>query len=145
MKIHRLEMHQEFNAPVEIIFETFSNHEQFGKMMGQPVRRVKDSTDLLDVNGINSVRIIPLPLIPFEETIRKWEKPHRIEYQITKASPLAHHYGTMLFKSLPHGKSAIHYTIELGSPVPFWALLLKSMLSVAIGGSMKKYAKSLVL
>lgn len=142
MKIHRLVLHQQFNAPVEKVFQTFSNHEQFGKMMGQPVRRIVDSTDPQDVNGINSVRIIPLPLIPFEETIRRWEKPHRIEYQITKASPLAHHYGTMVFSSLPNGTSAIEYTIELGSPVPLWALFVKTLLRFAIGGSMKKYAKS---
>lgn len=143
MKIHRLVMYQEFNAPVEKIFETFSDHEQFGNMMGQRVTRIVDSPDPRDVNGINSVRKIPLPLIPFEETIRKWEKPHRIEYQITKSSPLAHHYGTMVFKRLADGKSAIEYTIELGSPVPFWAAFVKSLLRVAIGNSMKKYAQRL--
>ena len=143
MKIHRLVMHQEFNAPVEKIWDAFSDHENLGRIFGQRMTRVVDSPDPANINGINSVRKIHVPLIAFEETIRKSEKPHRIEYQISKASPLAHHYGTLLFKSLPNGKSALDYTTELGSNVPLWAPFVKTLLSVAIGGSIKKYARSL--
>jgi len=143
MKIHRLIMHQEFKVPVEKIWEVFNDHENFGKMMGQRMTRVVDSPDPANINGINSVRKIHVPLIAFEETIRKSQKPHRIEYQISKASPLGHHYGTILFKSLPNGKSAIEYTIEIGSNVPLWALFVKVLLRVAIGGSIKRYARSL--
>lgn len=143
MKIHRLVMHQEFNKPVEKIWEAFSDHENLGRIFGQRMTRVVDSSDPANINGINSVRKIHVPLIAFEETIRKSEKPRLIEYQISKDSPLTHHYGTILFQSLPGGKSAIDYTIELGSNVPLWAPFVKALLSVAIGGSIKKYAKSL--
>ena len=136
-------MHQEFNAPVEKVWEAFSDHENFGKMMGQRITRVVDSSDPANINGINSVRKIHVPLIAFEETIRKSEKPRCIEYQISKNSPLAHHYGTMLFKSLPNGKSALDYTIEIGSNATLWAPFVKTLLSAAIGGSLKKYARTL--
>ncbi len=143
MKIHRLVMHQEFNAPVEKVWEAFNDHENFGKMMGQRMTRVIDSPDPANINGINSVRKIHVPLIAFEETIRKSEKPRCIEYQISKASPLAHHYGTLLFTSLPNGKSALDYTIELGSNAPLWAPFVKTLLNIAIRESIKKYARTL--
>ena len=143
MKIHRLFLRQEFHAPAEKIWETFSDHERFGKMLGQSITRVKDSADPANVNGVNSVRRINMPLIPFEETIRKSEKPNRIEYQITKNSLLAHHYGTILFKNLPGERSAIEYTIEFGSNVPLWAVMVKTVLQFMIMGRMKKYAKRL--
>jgi uncharacterized protein YndB with AHSA1/START domain len=143
MKVYRLEMHQEFNAPIEKVWEAFSDHYSFAKMMGQKMTRVVDSTDPTNVNGVNSVRKIHVPLISFEETIRKSEKPTRIEYQITKGSPFAHHYGTMVFKSLPGRKSAIDYRIELGSNVPGWAWLIKQVLRVAVEGGMRRYAREL--
>jgi hypothetical protein len=84
--------------------------------------------------------MIHLPLVPFEETIRKSEKHACIEYQITKGTPLSHHYGTILFKALPDNRSAIDYTIELGSNIPLMGALLKFGLEKAIGDSIKKYA-----
>ena len=134
-------MNQEFNAPIEKIFEAFSDHANMGKILGQNISRITDSKDPSNINGVGSVRRINIPLLGFEETIRKCEKPNRIEYQISKGSPLSHHYGTILFTSLPGGKTAINYTIELGSKIPFMGVILKNALNSAIGGSIKRYAK----
>jgi uncharacterized protein YndB with AHSA1/START domain len=143
MKIHQIKMYQEFNAPVEKVFEAFADHANMGKILGQKITRIVDSKDSSDINGVGSVRKIHIPVFGFEETIRKSEKPNRIEYQISKGTPLNHHYGTMIFKSLPNGKSAIDYTIELGSKLPFLGIILKGILGQLIGGSIKKYAKKL--
>jgi len=78
--------------------------------------------------------------LPVRAEIRK---PNRIEYLIYKGTPINHHYGTVIFKSLPNGKSVIDYTIELGSKLPFLGLILKGVLGQLIGGSIKKYAKKL--
>jgi uncharacterized protein YndB with AHSA1/START domain len=143
MKIHTIKMHQEFNAPIEKIFEAFGDHANMGKILGQKITRIVDSKDASNINGLGSVRKIHIPVFGFEETIRKCEKPNRIEYQITKGTPLSHHYGTMIFKSLPGGKTSIDYTIELGSKLPLMGLILKNVLGQMIGGSIKKYAKKL--
>ncbi len=136
-------MYQEFNAPIEKIYEAFGDHASMGKILGQNIYRIVDSKDLSDINGVGSVRKIDIPVFGFEETIRKTEKPNRIEYQISKGSPLSHHYGTMLFKSLPNGKTAMDYTIELGSKLPFMGGILHFALGKIMGGSIKKYAKKL--
>ncbi len=143
MKIHHIKMYQEFNAPIEKVFEAFGDHANMGKILGQNISRIVDSKDPSNINGVGSVRRINIPVFGFEETIKKCEKPDRIEYQISKGSPLSHHYGTMLFKSLPNGKTSLDYTIELGSKIPLMGVILKNALGKAIGGSIKKYAKKL--
>jgi uncharacterized membrane protein len=143
MKIHTIKLYQEFDAPVEEIWEAFNDHENFGKMMGQNIRRVTDSSDTNNINGLHSVRLLKLPMMPFEETIRKSEKPNVIEYQITKGTPLHHHYGTMQFKSLPGGRSAIDYTIEIGTKIPLLGGVVKAALQKGLGDGLKKHAQRL--
>lgn len=143
MKIHKVQIYQEFDAPITQVWEAFNDHANFGKMMGQNVDRIVDSTDADNINGVGSVRLIKLPIAPFEETIRKSEKPTCIGYQISKGTPLHHHYGSMQFKSLSAQKTALDYSIEVGSKIPLVGLLIKIALQKGIGGSLKNYAKRL--
>lgn len=143
MKIHKIEMHQEFNAPIERVWNDMSDHVSMGKIMGQNFTRIVDGKDPENPNGVGSVRRINVPLFGFEETVRKSEKHSLIEYQISKGTPLNHHYGTMVFKSLSADKTSLDYTIELGSKIPLLGAILKGALGSAISGSLKNYAAKL--
>ncbi len=143
MTIHKIQMYQTFAAPIEQVWEAFNDHASLGKIMGQAMERVKDSTDPTNINGVNSTRLIKVPLLPFEETIRKSEKPNLIEYQISKGTPLSHHYGVMRFSSLPDGGAAIDYSIEIGSKIPLLGGIVSKGLEKAISGSLRHYAKRL--
>ena len=143
MKIHKIEMHQEFNAPVSKVWADMSDHVSMGKIMGQKFTVLKKGNDPNEPNGVGSVRRINIPVFGFEETVMKAEKEKVIEYTITKGTPLNHHYGTMHFKSLGDNKSSLDYTIELGSKIPFLGLGLKIALKSLIGGGIKKYAQKL--
>jgi uncharacterized membrane protein len=140
MKIYQVKLFQEFDAPIEQVWEAFNNHENFGKMMGQKVVRVVDSKDANNINGIGSVRQLSLPTGSFQETIIKSEKPNLIEYKITKGTPLHHHYGIMQFTALPGGRSTINYTIDLGSKFPIIGAIIKNALQKGIGSGLKNYA-----
>jgi uncharacterized membrane protein len=140
MKIHEVKIYQEFDAPVEQVWDAFNDHANFGKMMGQNIKRIKDSTDRANINGLGSVRLISLPVMNFEETITKSEKPRTIEYQITRGTPLNFHYGTMQFSSLSDHKSAIHYSIKLGSKIPLLGGLVAAALQKSLADGIKKYA-----
>jgi len=142
MKIHTVKFHKEFKAPIEKVCADFSNHENLGKIFGQRMSRIVDSPDTADVNGTDSVRKIHVPLLPFEETIRKAERPNRIEYQISKGTPLHHHYGTMIFKTLPNGNTALDYTIEMGSRYPLLGKIIAIVLEKSISRSLDTYAKN---
>jgi uncharacterized protein YndB with AHSA1/START domain len=143
MKIHHISLRHEFDAPIEQVWEAFNDHVNFGKMMGQKVVRIIDSTDLDNVNGVGSVRRLRLPTGPFEETIVKSEKPSLIEYKITKGTPLHYHYGIMKFKSLPDGRSSIDYTIDLGSKIPLLGGIVKLALEKGIETGLNNYARRL--
>ena len=143
MKIHEIKVYQEFDAPIEQVWATFNDHVSFGKMMGQKVARIVDSTDPNNINGVGSVRSLALPLMPFEETIMKSERPTLIEYKITKGTPLHFHYGIMDFTSLPGGRSAINYSIEIGSKIPLIGVIVKNALGKGIADGLSNYAKRL--
>jgi uncharacterized membrane protein len=143
MKIHEIKVYQEFDAPIEQIWEAFNDHANFGKMMGQKVVRIVDSTDPANINGVGSVRSLTLPTGPFEETIVKSEKPDLIEYKISKGTPLQHHYGRMQFASLPDGRSAINYSIEVGSKYPLVGMIVKTALGKGIADGLRNYARRL--
>ena len=142
MTIHKAHIYQEFDAPAEKIWEDMSDHENFGKMMGQKIARIVDSTDPGNVNGVGSVRGFKMPMY-VEETITRSERGKRIEYKITKGTPLNHHYGTILFADLGDGRSSVDYTIEMGSKIPFIAAIIKVALEKGIGGGLKNHARRL--
>lgn len=144
MKIHTVVFKKQFNAPVEKVWEDFNNHENLGKIFGQKMTRIKDSSNPNNINGIHSVRKIHIPILPFEETIRKSEKPNCIEYRISKGTPLSHHYGIMLFEAEGNNKTNLHYTIEIGSKIPLLTNIVAAILKNAIGNSLDKYAANLL-
>ena len=143
MKIHEINVRQEFDAPVEHVWEAFNDHVNFGKIMGQKVVRIIDSTDPGNVNGVGSVRALRIPTGPFEETVVKSAKPKLIEYKITKGTPLHHHYGIMRFSTLPEGRSAIDYSISLGSKIPFIGGIIRGALEKGIASGLRNYARRL--
>jgi hypothetical protein len=143
MKIHEIKLYQEFAAPVEQVWEAFSDHANFGKMMGQNITRIVDSADAGNINGVGSVRSIKIPMVAFEETVVKSEKPNCIEYRISSGLPIDYHYGNMQFKSLPDGKSALDYSVKLGFKVPLVGGVVAVALKRALGSGLRNYARRL--
>ncbi|MBV1919690.1 MAG: SRPBCC family protein, partial [Pseudomonadales bacterium] len=142
MSVQNISISQEFNAPVETVFGTLTDHESFGNLMsGAQIIRVVDSTGD-NVNGTGSVRSIKMPLAPaFEETVVSYEKDKLMEYTISKGSPIKNHLGRMIF-SEQNGKTKLHYTIQLESkiPVPFLGPILKLGVEKTISSLLSKLA-----
>ena len=143
MKLHEIKIYQEFDAPVEQVWEAFNDHANFGRINGLEVERIVDSGDKANINGVGSVRLIKIPLMAFEETIRKSEKPKLIEYQVSRGTPLNHHYGTMLFEDLPGNRSSLNYSITVGSKIPLMGWIVKRGLQKGISEGLSKYAAKL--
>jgi hypothetical protein len=143
MKIYQINLYQEFDAPTEQVWEDFNDHAILGTILGQNIKRIKDSDNPENINGVNSVRLIKIPFAPFEETIRKSVKPACIEYQVSKGTPLHHHYGKMQFRSLSAEKSALDYSIEVGSKIPFLGGIVKVAIQNSIETGLEKYAEQL--
>lgn len=141
MSISTITMKQDFNAPVDTVFEALSDHATFGKICGINMTRVVDGSD--GANGLGSVRKISIGLLPsFEETITEFIPNEYIQYKISKGSPIKNHVGELRFTENA-GKTTLNYTIELESKIPFTTGLIKSGLERGITGGLRKYAKSL--
>ena len=140
MKIHEVKVYQEFDASAAQIWEAMNDHATFGKMMGQKVVRIVDSSDHANINGVGSVRSLGLP-IAVEETIIRSEKHSLIEYKITKGTPLHHHYGRVRFADISTGRSSVTYEIELGSKIPLVAAIVKAALQKGIADGLRNHAE----
>jgi len=141
MSTQLITINQTFNAPVSQVFKTLCDHEKFGEICGITMRRVVDGRE--NVNGLGSVREIKIGVLPaFQETISKYIENERLEYKITKGSPIKNHLGILIF-SEQAGKTVLNYTIELESKIPFTTFIIKTGLALGIGSGLKRYAASL--
>jgi len=133
----KVEVRQNFSCSVEKLFNHLSVHKNLEKVLAPAkIKRIKDGEDVLD--GLGSVRKISLPLMPsFDETITVREPNERIEYKITRGSPLKNHHGIMRFSENGSG-SHLHYTITFSSKVPFLAPVIGAALQQAISRGLKK-------
>lgn len=141
MAIQTITINQSFDAPIKQVFSTLSDHEEFGRICGINMTRVTDGAN--NVNGLGAVREIKMGVLPsFQETITKFIENERIEYKITKGSPIKNHLGTLIFSEVG-GKTNLKYTIELESKIPFTTVLIKSALKFGISNGLARYAKGL--
>jgi uncharacterized protein YndB with AHSA1/START domain len=137
MRAHNLHVTQDFTKPVEAVFEYLSEHEHLADVFGAKVKRLDDGQG--HRNGVGSrreLRVGPLP--PFEETVTEFEPNERIEYKITKGTPLKGHVGVMVFSSLPSGGSHLDYRIRLASPIPGAAAIVKKALTRSMTANLPK-------
>jgi hypothetical protein len=136
-----IKMTQAFNAPVDTIFNLLTDHESFGRVINENIRRVIDSHDE-NKNGLGSVRQIkPFPGLAFEETVITFEPNRLMEYVVSKGSPIKNHKGRMEFSD-EKGKTSLNYTIDFEPKRPFlfFGSILKRAIEKPIRNGLKKLA-----
>jgi uncharacterized protein YndB with AHSA1/START domain len=107
-----------FDQPVDRLFAYLSEHENLGELFGMRVERVRDGENG-ERNGIGSVRRLSFGgVAPLEESVTAYVRNERIEYRITKGSPLRNHRGEMLFAERAGGGAHLRYEITFGAKVP---------------------------
>lgn len=133
----KVEIVQDFPYPVETLFNYLSVHKNLETVFAPAkIKRIKDGQDVRD--GVGSVRKMSLPLLPsFEETVTVREPNERIEYKITRGTPLRNHHGIMRFSPSEKG-TRLHYTITFSSRVPFVAPAVGVALQQTINRGLKK-------
>jgi hypothetical protein len=114
--MQRIEIEADFTLPVDRVYGYLAEHENLGPLFGAKIARVRDGET--SRNGVGSVRQLRVGILPpFEETVTAAEPNERIDYRITKGSPLRHHHGSMIFSANGTG-SHLNYVIEFGAVVP---------------------------
>ncbi len=140
MASYTIDIEETFDLPREKVFAVFADHETFGKLLGAPVKRVRES-DQADPNGIGSVRKVGIGPLSIEETVVGFEPESLIEYTITSTSPLRHHMGRIRFDQDVNGHSRVTYTITFEDVLPFTGVVIQKALEQAIRKGIKRVPK----
>lgn len=135
--MYTIEIDETFDVPRSKVFALFAEHERFGKLLGAPVKRIKDS-DQADPNGLGSVRKIGFGPIGLEETVIGFEPDSLIEYTITSISPLKNHMGRIRFEEPAKGQTRVNYVITFDDVIPFTGKLVQSALEQGIRKGIKR-------
>ena len=129
---YRIEIREEIPAERDRVFALFADHGRFGRMLGVPVKRVRDGEGE-DLNGVGSVRRIgiagPLAL---EETIMGFEPDEAIDYAVTSRTLIRNHQGSIRFADSGNGGTHVHYTIQFDDVIPFTGRLVREALETGI-------------
>jgi len=138
--VQQVLVERDFEQSVDRVFDYLSEHENLGAIFPMRVERVRDGENG-ERNGVGSVRRLSMHgLMPFEETVTAVEPGRRIEYKITKGTPMRGHRGEMLFSERDGGGSHLRYEIVFGSRVPGIAPIVASTLRRSISKGLETVA-----
>ena len=132
MRAHIVHVEHDFPEPQETVFCYLAEHEHLADVFGAKVTRLADGSDG-NRNGVGSRRELKIgPLPSFEETVTEFVPNEKIEYRITKGSPLDGHVGTMLFTPGTNGGTHLDYKIRIASKIPGVAPIVHKSLSKSV-------------
>ena len=132
---------RDFDQAPDRLFAYLSEHENLSELFGMRTERVRDG-EQGERNGVGSVRRLSFGgLLPLEETITAYEPHERIEYRITKGSPLKGHRGEMRFTERPDGGTNLRYEITFGGKLPGADRIVASGLRRSIPKGLDKAAE----
>ncbi len=143
--MHEIHIRQRFEAPLDRVFATVTDHEGMPAWLPAKVRLVKQGAP--DRNGLGAVRRIVARGLAVHEEVVRWEPPHAMDYRVIGRSPLRDHLGEMRFSSQNDGGALLDYTIRFRVPWYFGGGLLGSYvektLNAEIGAGLAKLSSTL--
>ncbi len=139
LKTQHINIIKEFDASVEKVFATLSEHENLNKIFA-PAKITRISNGKDSRNGVGSARKMSIPLAPsFVETNLVYQENKLIEYAITSGiAPIKAHRGIMKFSDLGNNRSRLDYSITFKGRVPFIGSIIKIALENGINRGLKK-------
>lgn len=140
MPKHHVYVQDLVDAPQEKVFALFADHKRVGKLLGAPMKRIKDSKTPGNPNGVGSVRRVGPPIGGFEETVLVCDAPKRIEYTVSKGGPIKNHIGKITFETQGDA-TLVTYTIDFDGRVPLIGGVIAKALEGAIKKGMKKASR----
>ncbi|WP_100639943.1 SRPBCC family protein [Marinobacter salexigens] len=137
MATHTFEVDETLTVPRNKAFALFADHQSFGKLLGAPAKRIKNSGQA-DPNGLGSVRKVGIGPVGLEETVTSFEPDTLIEYTITSLSPIRNHLGRIRFEDTPEGHTRVRYRITFEDRIPYTGKLFSAGLERAIRRGIRK-------
>lgn len=138
MPRQRVVFKKQYPQPPDQVFPLFADHHRFGKLLGAPIKRIKDAPAGTDPNGVGSVRRIAGGPFAFEETVLTAEPLELIEYTVSRGGPIKNHLGRIEFRPTKNGGTALHYTIEFDGRIPGSGKVIAGVLRTLIGRALDR-------
>ena len=129
-----IRIQETLKASPQEVFDYLADHEKFVALFGGQGRRIVDGAET--PNGLGSVRRIGAGPIAVEETITAVEPPHRIEYRITRGSPLRDHRGEIRLSAEGAG-TRLDYQIQFRGRLP----LIGHIVAAALRAGWRRHAR----
>jgi uncharacterized membrane protein len=144
MARHSFTVQQVIHKPMSEVYDKLADHNTMGKWLSADIKRVKDSPDKkAGPNGVGSVRTIRMFfLVEFDETVILADKPRRIEYRITRGSPLKNHLGEIALTQMGDD-TEITWTVSFEPVIPMTGWLITFLVSSGIKQGLAKLKKML--
>jgi len=135
----RLQIRETLPLPLDVAFSRLADHQRLGAALGVPVRRTRDGEG--DVNGLGSVRTLGLRPLEVDETITRFDPPTRIDYRITRGSPLRDHRASVIF-SANGSATEVTWNIEFDIKPRLLGPVLKRALGLGIRHALRKIGRA---
>lgn len=115
--MHTLTVTKIIKAPIEDVFEAYTDHEKLSQVFGVRSCTLTRHGDT-EKNGLGAVRELDCGAIWLREEITGFDRPHRMEYRIRASRPAStHEYGQVDFIEIPEG-TKITWTTKFAVRVP---------------------------
>lgn len=130
--MHTLTVTKTIKAPIDEVFEAFTDHAALSRVPGIRSCRLNRPGDT-EPNGLGAVRELDCGPIWLREEIVGFDRPHRMEYRIRQSRPPAdHRLGRVEFVETPGG-TVITWTTVFGVRAPAIGKVLEPAFGLGIG------------
>lgn len=136
---YQIEVRETVPLKPEVAFARLADHNALGSVLMIPVRRTVDGIE--EVNGLGSVRKLGLWPLDFDETVTLFKPPERIEYRITRGTPLRKHHGSLRFAASGEGTEIV-WTIRYEVPVPLLGAFVREGLRLGIRRGLRRLGRT---
>jgi len=132
----QVEIRQLVRAPIELVFERITDHEDMSNWPGV------GNCELVEAgqprNGLGAVRKIGAGGLSLYEKVVQWEPPNRYDYTITKGLPVEHR-GTVQLAPVEGGVE-VRWTVRMSSRIPLFAQLVGLALRRGLAPALAHFA-----
>lgn len=106
-------MEQHFGAAPEQVFELLTDHEGFGRALGEDIRVERQGVP--PPNGLGAVRAVRARGLVIREEVVRWEAGRAMDYRVISGAPLRNHLGEI--RVMPDGTGTrVEYRIRFDWP-----------------------------
>lgn len=123
-----------YAVPAEVLWSVLIDHERMGEWVDAKVSVIAGAGD----GGVGTVRRVEIGPLSIDEEVIACDPPHRFVYRVTRGLPVRHHQGEVRVEAVSDEESELHWTITLGSGVPFFAETLALPLRAGINRGLKE-------